>query len=99
MMGIITEAFMTLRATGCVSSQRDFSTNALGCRPSYYSSMLARSETRTPSVQVLLTLYTWIRNYLTDSYMDDEMQRSLSGLSERVWLVAMDRVHRKPPEE
>jgi len=97
MMSVIVEAYEALRAAGCVTSQREFSTIALGCSPSYFSSMLARSEARTPSVQVLLTLYKWIRDYFSDSHTDFETQRLLSDLPERVWLAVMNRIHDKLP--
>lgn len=90
---IIIEAFEALKEAGCVSSQRSFSREWLGRRASYFSSTLARATTRTPSITVLLTLYSRIRNHLEDGGITDPMHRQkLDQLAERLWTSVMDRV-------
>jgi len=90
---IIGEAFEILKAAGCVSSQREFSTSWCGKRPSYYSSTLARATARTPSVAVLLTLYSRLRNHIVDAQIADPAQwQPLEQVADAIWIEVMDRV-------
>lgn len=89
---IITEAFDTLKAAGCVTSQREFSMVWLGRKPSYFSSMTSRAATRTPGTDVLLTLYSRLRHHIEDAVLH---KPELERLADRVWITIMDRVGRE----
>jgi len=89
---IITEAFDTLKAAGCVTSQREFSVVWLGRKPSYVSSMTSRAATRTPGTDVLLTLYSRLRHHTEDTAVD---RPELGRLAERIWYEIMDRVSKR----
>lgn len=96
MMSVIAEAFRMLKTAGCVSSQREFSTAWLGKRPSYFSSMLARGVARRPSTNVLLTLYSRIRNYVEDAGVVEPNQRQMLHLvADQIWAATMDCVSRR----
>ncbi|WP_144243492.1 DUF6626 family protein [Azospirillum argentinense] len=93
MMSVINDAFDSLKTVGCVSSQREFSTEWLGKRSSYFSSMVARRAARRPSTDALLTLYSRLRQHVEDSGFQ---RAKLERLAEQVWIEIMDRVPRAP---
>ncbi|MFP5515037.1 MAG: DUF6626 family protein [Alphaproteobacteria bacterium] len=96
MMPVFVEAFDSLKLVGCVSSQREFSTEWLGKQPSYFSSMVARRATRRPSTEVFLTFYSRVRNYIEDADgMGLAQRQMLERLADRIWTAVMDRVHRE----
>lgn len=93
---IIREAFEVLKAAGCISNQRSFSREWLGRGASYFSSTLARATTRTPSITVLLTLYSRIRNHVEDGGIADlSHQQVLDRLAGQLWACIMDRVDQR----
>lgn len=93
MMSVIIDAFDSLKLVGCVSSQREFSTEWLGKRPSYFSSMVTRRVARRPSTDALLTLYSRLRQHGEDSGFH---RAKLEWIAEQVWIEIMDRIPRDP---